>query len=83
MIEHADSTLDMPMIEVPIVSIAGKRVRPVWFTMRPDRNLHELMSQWMDVRVDAALGGSALRRFRVTVDHPRALARFERSPAAR
>jgi hypothetical protein len=76
-IEHADRTLDMPIIEVPSVTIAGQRVGPVWFTMRRDANFHEFMSRWMDRRVDGALGGSALRHFRVTVDYPRAIARFE------
>ena len=78
-IEHADATLDMPMIEVPEISVAGLSVGPVWFTMRPDRNFHEFMSQWMDRRIDGALGGSALRFFRVIVDYPNAVAAFEQS----
>ncbi|HKG92147.1 MAG TPA: hypothetical protein VKA84_09660 [Gemmatimonadaceae bacterium] len=77
-IEHADRTLDMPMIEVPRVSVGGYAVGPVWFTMRPDRNFHEFMSQWMDRRVEGALGGSALRYLRATVDYPRATVAFER-----
>jgi len=77
-IEHADSTLDMPMIQVPWLRVGGQTVGPVWFTMRPDRNFHESMSQWMDRRVDGALGGSALRYLRVTLDYPRAVATFER-----
>jgi hypothetical protein len=77
-IEHADSTLDMPMIQVPWVRVGGQTVGPVWFTMRPDKNFHEYMSQWMDRRVDGALGGSALRYLRVTLDYPRAVATFER-----
>jgi hypothetical protein len=36
------------------------------------------MSQWMDRRVEGALGGSALAFFRVTVDFPDAVAVFER-----
>lgn len=77
-IERADRTLEMPMILVPRVSIGGHVVGPVWFTMRPDRNFHQFMSQWMDRRIDGALGGSALKYFRVTVDYPRAIAVFER-----
>jgi hypothetical protein len=46
--------------------------------MRPDRSFHEFMSQWMDRRVDGALGGSVLGRFRVTLDYPAGLATFER-----
>jgi hypothetical protein len=74
----ADRPRLMPMIEVPLVQIGGYEVGPVWFTMRPDANFHDYMSQWMDRRIDGALGGSALRYFRVTVDYPRATARFER-----
>ena len=77
----ADETVrGMRMIEVPEVSIAGFRVGPVWFTERPDPNFHQYMSQWMDRRVDGALGGNALRFFRVTVDYPVAVAHF--APAA-
>jgi hypothetical protein len=68
----------MPLIRVPRVSVAGWTVGPVWFTMRPDRNFRQYMSQWMDRQVDGALGGSALRYFRVTVDYPNAVAGFER-----
>ncbi len=68
-----------PIIEVPAVEVAGFTVGPVWFTRRADKNFHEWMSQWMDRRVDGALGGSALRYFRVSVDYPRALAVFERA----
>lgn len=66
----------MRMIEVPRVEIAGFTVGPVWFTERPDRNFHEFMTQFMDRRVDGALGGNALRFFRVTVDYPAAVAHF-------
>jgi hypothetical protein len=77
-IDHADTRGDGPMIEVPQISIAGHTAGPVWFTMRPDRNFHEYMSQWMDRRIDGALGGSALRYFRVIVDYPDAVAVFEK-----
>ena len=68
----------MPLIRVPQVSVGGWTVGPVWFTMRPDRNFHQYMSQWMDRQVEGALGGSALKYFRVTLDYPDAVARFER-----
>lgn len=77
-LDHADRMLDTPMIEVPEVRIGNQAVRPVWFTVRPDSNYHEYMSQWMDRRIDGALGGSALRYFRVIVDYPNAIAVFER-----
>ena len=67
-----------PVIEVPSITIAGHTVGPVWFTKRPDANFHQWMSQWMDRRVDGALGGSAFRYFRVTADYPGARAMYER-----
>lgn len=77
-IEDADATANgEPMIEVPSVTITAHTVGPVWFTRRADKNFHEWMSQWTDKRIDGALGGNALRFFRVTVDYPRALAVFE------
>jgi hypothetical protein len=77
-IPDADQLRGMAMIEVPRISVAGYAVGPVWFTQRPDRNFHEYMSQFMDRRIEGALGGSALQYFRVTVDYPRATALFER-----
>jgi hypothetical protein len=78
-IENADAGLKgEPMIEVPAVTVAGYTVGPVWFTRRPDPNFHKFMSQFMDRQVEGALGGSALRFFRVTVDYPHAVAVFER-----
>jgi hypothetical protein len=79
-IEHADIGIKeaQPMIEVPAVTVAGYTVGPVWFTRRPDPNFHQLMSQYMDRQVEGALGGSALRFFRMTVDYPHASAVFER-----
>ena len=67
-----------PIIAVPEVTIAGHAVGPVWFTRRPDSAFHEYMSQWMDARVEGALGGSAFRWFRVDVDYPGARAAFRR-----
>ncbi|HTG35316.1 MAG TPA: hypothetical protein VLB76_20545 [Thermoanaerobaculia bacterium] len=78
-IENADlGVKGEPMIEVPAVTVAGYTVGPVWFTRRPDPNFHQGMSQYMDRQVEGALGGSALRFFRVTVDYPNAVAVFER-----
>jgi hypothetical protein len=79
-VEGADRILGMPMIQVPRVRIGGHTVGPAWFTMRPDRNFHQYMSQWMDRRIDGALGGSVLRYFRVTLDYPGAAAVFEAGP---
>lgn len=73
-IEGADRMAGDPMIEVPEVTIGGVTVGPVWFTARADPNFHEYMTQWMDRRVEGALGGSALHYLRVTVDYPGARA---------
>ncbi|HET7563347.1 MAG TPA: hypothetical protein VFJ96_00025 [Gemmatimonadaceae bacterium] len=78
-IERAESGTGLPMIEVPHVSVGGYTVGPVWFTMRADRNFHDYMTQFMDRRIEGALGGSALHYFRVTVDYPHSIALFERS----
>lgn len=77
-VEGAERGTGLAAIQVPRVSIGGWEVGPVWFTRRPDRAFHEYMSQWMDRRVEGALGGSALAFFRVTVDYPGAAAVFER-----
>lgn len=77
-LEGADSNFGEPMIEVPELSVAGHTVGPVWFAVRPDGNFRDDMSRWMDREIDGALGGSALRYFRVLVDYPSATAFFLR-----
>jgi hypothetical protein len=76
--EGADQNTGDPMIEVPRITIAGYTVGPVLFTRRADKNFHEFMSGFMDQRVEGAIGGNALRHFRITVDYPNAIAIFER-----
>ena len=79
-IEKADERYGLaPMIQVPAVKVAGYTVGPVWFVSRADPNFHEYMSQWMDKRIDGALGGSLLTYFSVTVDYPKAMAYFRQS----
>lgn len=78
-IEGAEATYKEDMILVPTVTIAGMSVGPVWFTRRADKNFHEYMSQWMDKRVDGAIGGSALHYFNIVVDYPNEVAIFENS----
>jgi len=75
-LEKAEKRTHMDMIEVPAVDVGGARVGPVWFTRRPDKNFHEFMSSMMDGRVEGALGGNALRHFRVTLYYPGAAAYF-------
>ncbi|HEX8805837.1 MAG TPA: hypothetical protein VF741_02765 [Candidatus Aquilonibacter sp.] len=77
-----DAETDTPwhaaMIQVPSVTVGGYTVGPVWFTDRPDANFAKYMSQWMDAPVVGALGGSALKNFRMTVDYRAERAYFER-----
>ncbi len=65
------------MLEVPKITIADCTIGPVWFTVQPDRAFHTYMAQWMDKPVEGAIGGSALKYLRVSVDWPNALAVFE------
>ncbi|MGA7837129.1 MAG: hypothetical protein WB996_04130, partial [Ignavibacteriaceae bacterium] len=69
-VENADKVLNMPMIEVPKVSVGGYNVGPVWFTMRPDNNFYNFMSRWMDKQVDGALGGSTFHYFKIILNYP-------------
>lgn len=79
MVENADANVPgSPMIEVPVVTVGGFDVGPVWFTQRPDDNFHKWMAQWMDQPVDGALGGNAYRTLRVGVDWRAGTATFER-----
>jgi len=73
-VEGADRMAGDPMIEVPRVTLGELSVGPVWFTARDDPNFHDFMSRFMDRRVEGALGGSAFRGLRVTVDYPAAQA---------
>jgi hypothetical protein len=66
----------LPMIRVPEVVIAGHRVGPVWFAMRPDQNFTEYMSSMTDAPVEGAIGGSAFRHFRMVLDYPGRVAYF-------
>ena len=66
------------MIEVPIVNINGHEVGPVLFTIRPDEVWSEGMIATMDKVVQGAIGGSALKYFKVTIDYNSELIRFER-----
>jgi len=69
-LEAAEAGTGSALLEVPAVAFAGVTVGPVWFTRRPDTNFHDYMSQWMDRRVDGALGGNAFANLRLTVDYP-------------
>lgn len=65
------------MIEVPVVVIAGHRVGPVWFAEQPPGAFQKYMASMMDRPAWGAIGGSALKHFRIVVDYPAAQAWFE------
>lgn len=77
-IEKAETTTGQSMIEVPSVTVAGYTVGPIWFTNKPDKSFHEFMTQFMDKKIEGALGGNALRFFQITVDYPNAIAIFKK-----
>jgi ribosomal protein S18 acetylase RimI-like enzyme len=71
-IENGEAGIGADMIQVPSVHLGGLHTGPVWFTQRQDPNFLEYMSQWMDKPVVGALGGNALRAFRLLLDYPAA-----------
>lgn len=66
------------MIRVPKIEVGGYTVGPVWFSVQRDQAFHQYMAQWMDRPTEGALGGSAFKYLRMTVDWPNAVAVFER-----
>lgn len=77
-VQRGERTTGAALIRAANVRVAGQDTGPVWFTVRPDRSFHQFMAQWMDRKLDGALGGSAFRNFRITIDYPNATATFER-----
>ncbi len=73
-IDGADRMAKEAMILVPEVEIDGKKVGPVWFTRRQDKNFHQFMSSMMDTQVDGAIGGSLLQYTHIVVDYPNEVA---------
>lgn len=68
-LDSAEEGTGEPLIQVPIVNIAGQNVGPVWFTRRADDNFYEYMSSMMDEKIDGALGGSGLQYFEIILDY--------------
>jgi hypothetical protein len=66
------------LIEVPRVVIAGYTVGPVWFVKRPEKAYAGMMTSMMDRPILAAIGGNALKDFRIIMDYPNQRATFER-----
>lgn len=71
-ISGAEAGSGATMIQVPTVEIGEVSTGPVWFTYRPDVNLLEHMSQWMDQPVVGAIGGNTFRSHRLVIDYPAA-----------
>ena len=71
-IENAETVTGRsePMIRVADITVAGEKVGPVWFAQRPDANFRDFMSRMTDKPVVGAVGGSALKYFRVILDYP-------------
>jgi len=67
------------MIEVSAIEIAGQTVGPVWFSEQPPGAFQKYMASMMDRPTWGALGGSALKYFRIVVDYPAARACFTRA----
>jgi hypothetical protein len=76
-VRHGELTTNADLIEVPTVNIAGYDVGPVWFAMRSDRAYDGIMMMMMDQPILAAIGGNALKTFRITMDYPNQRATFE------
>ena len=66
------------IIEVPIVKISGYEVGPVLFAVRRDEVWSKGMVASMDKVVKGAIGGTALKYFKITIDYNSELIRFER-----
>lgn len=74
--EKADLRADI--IEVPTIKIGGYEVGPVLFAKRPDEAWSEGMISSMDKIVKGAIGGSALKYLKVTIDYNAELIKFEK-----
>jgi len=80
-VRHGELTTNADLIQVPSVNIGGYDVGPVWFAKRSDRAYDGIMMLMMDQPILAAIGGNALKTFRITMDYPNQRATFERRGA--
>lgn len=87
-IESADVLTKQPMIEVPVVSIGGYDVGPVWFMEYANGGnpspepTYPPGTPTINKRISGTIGGSTLRFFSIVLDYPNATAEFSR-PATR
>lgn len=70
------------LIEVPRLKIGGHEVGPAWFAERRDESWSEGMIRSMDKVVQGALGGSAMKYLKVTIDYNSERIGFEKPTAA-
>lgn len=77
-IANAEEGAGEPMILVPELTLAGFKVSQVWFTQRQDNNFSEHFANWMDKPVVGAIGGNALKDFRIVLDYPGSVAWVEK-----
>jgi hypothetical protein len=82
-VRNAELSTHASAIEVPAVRIAGFDVGPVWFVQRSDAAYDDMMSSMTDRPILAAIGGAALKHFRITMDYPAQRATFERPVVVR
>ena len=73
--KEADKNRDV--IEVPIVKIGDIEVGPVLFSKRRDEDWSKGMIKTMDKIVKGAIGGSAFKYLKVTIDYNSELIKFE------
>lgn len=66
------------LIEVPEVTVGNLTAGPVWFAKRTDEVWSKGMIGSMDKVVKGAIGGSFLKYFKVTIDYPNELIKFEK-----
>jgi hypothetical protein len=76
-IPAGEANMRADLIGVPVVSIAGYDVGPIWFAKRPDGVYDGMMKSLMDKPILASIGGAAFRQFKVTMDYVNQRVTFE------
>ena len=74
---YKEADLKSDVIEVPVIKIGGIEVGPVLFSKRADEEWSEGMIRSMDKIVKGAIGGSAFKYLKVTIDYNSELIKFE------
>jgi ribosomal protein L31E len=58
------------LIEVPLVSLGGNEVGPVWFATRKDEIYDRYSKDIMDSKIEGAVGGNLFRHITIIADYP-------------